>query len=110
MKVLAMGLVVIGLLLVYSQALGEEEKTLEEWGVPPISQWEFAWANYWDDDHDGYEETFCEHYLVSKVVIATFRRLDEIGWFRISVLDNKAGTIFIYEDLDHDGLWTRAEM
>lgn len=109
MRELATGLVVIGLLLVCSPAFCEEVKTLEEWGVPPTSEWQYAYTNYWDDNYDGYEETVCMHYLVPEIdgIISTFRVFDESDLFRVTVGDNKAGTMFIYEDYDHDGLWTR---
>lgn len=117
MRVLTTGLVVIGLVLVCSQAIGAEEKTLAEWGFPPISQWRFDFSSYWDMDGDGYEETLREIYTVSPVASGTLWGMyiyvyidrDDGQWYEVSYFKAGLSHVFYFEDLDHDGLWTRKE-
>jgi len=111
MRRLTMGLVVVGLVLVCSQAFGKEEKTLEEWGFPPTSQWVFHDSSYVSDDGDGLKGTVCETYLVPPSLLvpygifAAYKYPDEAKWCKICV--PTTGAFVVFEDYDHDGLWAQ---
>jgi len=116
MRLLTTGLVVVGLLLLYAQAFGEETKTLEEWGFPPISQWVLK-STYTDSltvpRHPkgtviGEVYVICEDYDIpsehSNVTYTTYRYSDEVKW--CVVIMKMVWGAFVYEDYDYDGLWT----
>lgn len=105
------------MVLVCSQAVGAEEKTLTEWGFPPISEWEFRTSQYEDLDKDGYEEWVHELYIIyelsGNVYVHVYKDRAESLWsfIYIETWGMLSGSqLVIYEDYDHNGLWTKRHM